>query len=104
MNTTKSRLRVRATVYVPLRPDPGGHLTAANVRRARWGLVPGCSVRVSIYGLTGWEGGAPTLIGRLLAEGGASEVEIQASARPGRLLEFQEAVVKAAREFTAVVR
>ena len=105
MNTYIDRpMSVTAEAYIPIRPDLGGHLTVENVKRARWNLPPGCSVRISIYGLSRWDGGVPELIGRFLGESGVADVKIQASARPALLQEFTEAIVNAVETYRAVVR
>jgi len=95
--------RLIGSVYVPVKPDPEGFLNEASIRNARWNLVTGCTVRISIYGMRGYSSSAPGVLGRILVEGGAAEVEISASAKPALIADFRQAVQDAMVAYASVM-
>ncbi|WP_152191725.1 hypothetical protein [Georgenia satyanarayanai] len=99
MSKQHAPMRVSTTIYLPLRPERGGRLSLENVRRARWNLTEGSTVRLSIYGLGSWEAGVPELIGRRLAESGVTAVEVQASTSPRTLAAFEQAILSASEAY-----
>src|SRR4051794_20399151 len=90
-------------VFVAVRPE-NGHLGTTEVRRARWnGLIPGCSVTISIYGLATIGAGAPEAIAKRLVDAQVREFVVQASARNGQAHELTAAIVRAATTYVAVL-
>lgn len=104
MKQQPSGLPITAVVSVPLRPDPGGHLTMANVRAARWRTYPGCRLRITCYALKGWDPGVPEQIGRILHDARPSAVEVQMNASSGTLRDFMERIQAGAAQYAAVTR
>jgi hypothetical protein len=99
-STTRRPPRITASVYVPLRPD-GGILTVECIRRTPIRIDPGSRVILSAYGLRSWDPGAAELLGRILADGGADQVFVQASCSSRRLEELRSAIAQAAEAWCA---
>lgn len=99
MNKPTLAPRISVSTYVPLRPDPDGILSVEAVRRVRWNIPHNGRVVVSIYGLRDFSGEAASLIGRIVADAGATDVYIQASGNGRVVLRLREAVQVSANQY-----
>jgi hypothetical protein len=70
--------RFHATGYTVLRGDNDGRLTVEAVRQHRWSLRPGSRQIVALVGVRYLDGGAGSLLGRVMAEAGVSDCYVQA--------------------------
>lgn len=95
---TRSVPKITASTFTILRPADGRTLTAADVQRTRWSLIPGGRAVVALYAFR-TAGGAAEALGRVLADQRVGEVVIQSSMAGADLAEFQRAVTVSARHF-----
>lgn len=88
--------------YVVLRGDSAHHLTRAGVDRARWTGLEGRRVVVALINVRSWNAGVGELVGRLLADAGAADVQVQAQGEIAA--RFTADAERGASEYRAVLR
>lgn len=92
----------RSARHVALRGDEHGRLTLNAVRRASWGGdLRGRSVRISLLRVRSFDAGVAEAVGRLVAEAGARDVQVEGVGQVADL--FSAAAAQAAREFAQVM-